>query len=137
MIRIWAKTVKNDKITRSYIYESIDNFNEDKFYLHIQKMCHEIDIPTPAILKAHVTNYMDFNNATFLPRDFVESIDFDKFIIENATISKWYFLLFYKIKSHSLFLKFYQLCCLDVSWFVQKHLFQKNQLLLKQFLLHQ
>jgi hypothetical protein len=24
-----------------------------------------------------------------LPRDFVEWIDFDKFIIENATITKW------------------------------------------------
>ena len=103
MIRIWARTVKNDKITRSYIYESIDNFNEEKFYLHIQKMWHEIDIPTPAILKAHVTNYVDFNNVTFLPRDFVESIDFDKFIIENATISKWYFLSPYKTKLHFLF----------------------------------
>ena len=76
------------KITRSYIYESIDNFNEEHFYKHIEKICHEIDIPTPVILKNHIANYVDFNNAIFLPRDFVESIDFDKFIIENAALSK-------------------------------------------------
>ena len=47
----------------------------------------EFDIPTPIILKSHITNYVDFNNTTFLPRDFVESIDFDRFIIENAVIT--------------------------------------------------
>lgn len=90
MMRIWARTVCDGKITRSYIYESIDNFNEEKFYKHVEKMCHEIDIPTPAILKSHITSYVDFNNTVFLPRDFVESIDFDKFIIENAALNKWF-----------------------------------------------
>lgn len=88
MIRIWARTVSDNKITRSYIYESIDSFNEEKFFKHIEKMCHEMDIPTPIILKSHITNYVDFNNTTFLSRDFVESIDFEKFILENATLSK-------------------------------------------------
>ena len=88
MIRIWARTVVDGKITRSYIYESIDNFVEEKFHFHIEKICHELDIPTPAILKSHITNYVDFNNTTFLSRDFVESIDFEKLILENATLSK-------------------------------------------------
>lgn len=88
MIRIWARTMKDNKISRSYIYESIDNFSEDKFFMHIEKMCHEIDIPTPMVLKNHINNYVEFNNALFLPRDFIESIDFDSFIIENAQLSK-------------------------------------------------
>lgn len=88
MIRVWAHTITDGKITKSFIYESIDNFNAEKFYSHIEKMCHELDIPTPVILKSHINNYVDFNNTTFLPRDFVESIDFDKFIIENASLSK-------------------------------------------------
>ena len=88
MVRIWARTVFEGKITRSFIYESIDTFNEEMFYKHIEKICHEIDIPTPAILKSHIANYVDFNNCVFLPRDFVESIDFDKFVIENAALSK-------------------------------------------------
>lgn len=88
MLRIWARTVANNKITRSFIYESIDNFNENTIRKHIQKICHELDIPTPIILKTHITNYVDFNNSSFLPRDFVETIDFDRFIIENAIIDK-------------------------------------------------
>ena len=88
MIRIWARTMNDNKISRSYIYESIDNFSEDKFFKHIENICHELDIPTPMILKSHITNYVDFNGSTFLPRDFVESIDFDRFILENAIIDK-------------------------------------------------
>lgn len=87
MLRIWARTMTDNKISKSYIYESIDNFSEDKLYNHIEKICHELDIPTPMILKSHISNYVDFNNAVFSPRDFVESIDFDKFIIENASIN--------------------------------------------------
>jgi len=88
MMRIWARTVSEDKITRSYIYESIDSFNESAFYKHVEKMCHELDIPTPAILKSHINNYVDFNNVTFLSRDFVEYIDFEKLILENASLNK-------------------------------------------------
>ena len=88
MIRVWAHTLKDGKIEKSYIYESIDNFVPEKFYVHIEKMCHELDIPTPVILKSHINNYVDFNTATFLKRDFVESVDFDKLILENAVLSK-------------------------------------------------
>ncbi len=86
MIRIWARTITDNKITRSFIYESIDNFSEDKLRLHVEKICHEIDIPTPMILKSHITNYVDFNSCIFTKSDFVESIDFEKLILENATI---------------------------------------------------
>ncbi len=87
MIRIWARTMKDNKITRSYIYESIDNFAEEKFFKHIEEICHKLDIPTPMVLKNHINNYVEFNNALFSPRDFVESIDFESFIIENAQLN--------------------------------------------------
>lgn len=87
MIRIWARTMVDTKITRSYIYESIDNFSEDKLRLHIEKICHELDIPTPMILKSHITSYVDFNIASFKKSDFVEWIDFDKLVIENASLT--------------------------------------------------
>lgn len=85
MIRLWAKTIKGQKITKSFIYESIDNFTEETFYLHIQELCHKMDIPTPVVLDFHVNNYINFNNCSFLPRDFVESISFDKLLIEDAS----------------------------------------------------
>ena len=88
MLRIWAHTQNNGKIVSSYIYESIDNFDPEKFNLHIEKICHELDIPTPVILKSHIKNYVDFNIVTFLKRDFIEYVDFEKLILENATLSK-------------------------------------------------
>jgi len=86
MIRIWAKTIKNHRITKSFIYESIDNFSRETFYLHIQEICHKMDIPSPVIIDFHINNYVNFNNCAFLPRDFVESIGFDKFTVEDASL---------------------------------------------------
>ena len=86
MIRLWAKTTKGQKLTKSFIYESIDNFNKETFYLHIQELCHRMDIPTPVILSFHIENFINFNNCVFTNRDFVESISFDKLIIEEASI---------------------------------------------------
>ena len=84
MLRIWARTTQELKITNSYIYTSVDNFSSEEFHLHIQKICNELDIPTPIILPSHINNYIEFNYTTFLARDFIETVDFDKFIIENA-----------------------------------------------------
>lgn len=86
MVRLWAKTIKGHKLTRSFIYESIDNFNQETFYVHIQELCHKLDIPTPVILSYHVNNFINFNNCTFTSRDFVESINFDKLVIEDASL---------------------------------------------------
>ncbi len=84
MFKIWAKTILNHKITRSYLYHSADKFNADEFLYYLTDICHEMDIPTPVILKSHVRNYSLFNIAKFRKQDFVESTDFDSFVIENA-----------------------------------------------------
>lgn len=86
MIRIWAKTYQKNKLIQSIIYERIDNFSRETFYLHIQEICHEMDIPTPVILNYHINNYINFNNCKFSKSDFVESVNFDKFVIEEASI---------------------------------------------------
>ena len=84
MFKIWAKTITNQKITRSYLYHSADKFNEDEFLFYLTDICHEMDIPTPVILKSHLRNYHLFNIAKFRKEDFVESIDFDMLQLENA-----------------------------------------------------
>ena len=86
MIRIWAKCYKNNKIVKSFIYESIDNFKPDTFYLHVQEICHKMDLPTPLVLKYHTLNYVEFNRVIFKSADFVESINFDRLILEEASI---------------------------------------------------
>ncbi|MBQ7466633.1 MAG: hypothetical protein IJS74_01015 [Clostridia bacterium] len=86
MIRIWAKCYKGNKIINSFIYESIDRFSADTFYLHVQEICHKMDIPTPLVLRYHTENYVEFNRTVFKPADFVESVSFDKFILEEASL---------------------------------------------------
>lgn len=86
MIRLWAKTMINQKIEKSIIYESIDKFSVDTFHLHMQQICHTLDISTPVILKTHIQNLINFNTVSFLPRDFVENVNFDKLVIENASL---------------------------------------------------
>ena len=87
MIRIWAHTMVDSTNTRSFIYESIDNFSPEKFRFHIEKICHELDIPTPVILLTHIENFENFNIVNFSAKDFIESIDFEKLVLENAVLN--------------------------------------------------
>ncbi|MDE6617476.1 MAG: hypothetical protein K2K13_00410 [Clostridiales bacterium] len=83
--RIWAKTTKGDKITRSYMYELGDVFDEDKLFEYVCDITRALDIPTPIILTSHKYNFVHFNIAKFLPREFVDDVDFDFFTIENSS----------------------------------------------------
>ncbi|MBO4570058.1 MAG: hypothetical protein J5689_02460 [Clostridia bacterium] len=84
MIKIWAKCLVGDHIKKDMIYETLDHYNPETLFHHITAICNELDIPTPVILKNHVDNFDKFNHAIFLKRDFVESIDFDKLVLEHV-----------------------------------------------------
>jgi len=80
-MKIWAKTVQGEKITRSFLYETpyvgTDNYEEC-----LREICHEMDVPTPVVTPVNVRNFTNFNIERFRPRDFVESVDFDFFETE-------------------------------------------------------
>lgn len=84
MIRIWAKIITDNKLVKDLIYESADNYNRDDFFEHISEICYRLNISSPVLIKNHYINFESFNNIKFLPRDFVESVDFDRLEIENA-----------------------------------------------------
>ncbi len=84
MIKIWAKIMVDHKIKKDIIYESMENYSRDELFEHVSEICHLLDIPTPVLINAHFSSYENFNNIKFLPRDFVESIDFDNLVLENA-----------------------------------------------------
>ena len=83
--RIWAKTMRGDKITRDYMYTLDDVFDENKLFEYVCDITRAMDIPTPIILTSHTYNFVHFNIARFLPREFVEEVDFDCFVIENSS----------------------------------------------------
>lgn len=84
MIKLWAKIITDNKIQADTIYESADNYSRDEFFEHISEICYKLNIPTPVLVASHYANYEVFNLVKFLPRDFVESVDFDRLEIENA-----------------------------------------------------
>ncbi len=86
MFRIWAKVVKEDKIIKQCVYESVSQLDYSEFPRYVREICEKLDCPTPIIIKTHLFNYAKYNNVKFKKDDFVEEIFFDKLILENALL---------------------------------------------------
>ncbi|MBR2967607.1 MAG: hypothetical protein IKC35_02365 [Clostridia bacterium] len=82
MFKIWAKTVKKEKITKSYVYKGEDKFDSKLLSKYLPEMCEQMDIPTPVLLNSHIKNFDAFGITRFTKSDFVESVDFDFFTLE-------------------------------------------------------
>ncbi len=86
MIRIWAKVMKNNKIIKQFTFEKFENLDYSLFYDYLREICENLDVPTPVLIKTHLFNYAKYNVLRFTSSDFVESIDFDKLILENIFV---------------------------------------------------
>ena len=85
MFRIWAKVLKEEHIQNQFVYESNKKFTYSNFFDYLSDICVELDIPTPVLLKPHIMNFAKFKHTVFLPRDFLESVEFDKLLLENIS----------------------------------------------------
>ena len=86
MVRIWAKVIKNEKIVKQFVYEKFEVMDYSHFFDYAVEICDKLDIPTPVLIKTHLFNYAKYNNVRFTQDDFVERIDFDKLVFENALL---------------------------------------------------
>lgn len=86
MVRIWAKVMNKDKIVKQYVFEKDGEIDYSEFFSYLRDICETLDIPTPVLIKTHLFNYAKYNNVRFKESDFVESIDFEKLVLENALI---------------------------------------------------
>ena len=83
MVRLYAKTLKETKMTASYKCAFNEDFTIDHFEFYIKTICEHFDSPTPIILAKHIRDYIMFGTVTFREDDFVETVHFDKLIVEN------------------------------------------------------
>ena len=83
MIKMWAKVIKNKKITKQFVFEREKETDYSEFFDYVKTICGFLEIPTPVLIKTHLFNYAKYNFVRFKKEDFVESIDFDTLIIEN------------------------------------------------------
>ncbi len=84
MIRIWAKVLKKDKIVKQYVFEKFKTMDYSEFDEYLREICEKLDVPTPVLIKTHLFNYAKYNVLRFRPEDFVEKVDFDRLVLENA-----------------------------------------------------
>lgn len=82
MIKIWGKITISDKVIRNATIK-IDA-KKTTFFAMLQTLCQALNIPTPILLNKHVNDFNVFNYCAFKADDFVESIDFDRFILEHV-----------------------------------------------------
>lgn len=85
MIRIWAKVIKEEKILKSFIYEKPEKFDFELFFDYVSEICEKMDVCTPIILSKHIYHYVNFNTTIFSANDFPEPVDFDSFVLEEAS----------------------------------------------------
>ena len=83
IMRLWAKLMKDGHICKQYVYENPERLTYSHFFDYLTDICSELDIPTPVLLKTHIFNFAKFNRVKFLPRDFVDRLEYDQFFIEN------------------------------------------------------
>lgn len=80
--KIWLRTVGEDeKILKEKIYEyKGDGINS--FMSELRSVCEQLDEATPVVMRTHYNSFKQFNIVRFYPRDFVESVYFEKMILE-------------------------------------------------------
>lgn len=84
MIKILGKLTIDNKLVKDYLYFNPDNFSIDDWESYIRDICYHLDIPVPISLVKHIKNYIMFNSTFYTADDFVDTINFDKFVIENV-----------------------------------------------------
>lgn len=86
MLRIWAKVIKDGKILKQVVYEKTETIDYSLFFDYVRDICEALDVPTPVIIKTHLFNYAKYNTVKFTAQDFMENINFEKLVLENAFI---------------------------------------------------
>lgn len=87
-MKVWAKVMKGDKILRDVIYEDDLSLSIGDYQKLLQELAYRLDISSPVSLPNHLKHFEKFNRIKYLPRDFIEEVDFDTFVIERVVEEK-------------------------------------------------
>ena len=83
-MKIWAKVMKGDKILRDVIYENDLTLTPSNFQRTLQEISSKLDVATPVTLPTHYKHFERFNRVKYLPRDFIEEVDYTSFVLERV-----------------------------------------------------
>ncbi len=78
MLKLWGLLYKNNKITADNVAVSeADDLDEC-----LSLLCRDFDTEKPVMLTKHTGELQKFGRTAFLPGDFIDSVSFDRFVIE-------------------------------------------------------
>ena len=87
-MKIWGKLMKEDKLLKSVLFESPRVLSSPNFIKDLQEICYMMDVSTPVSLPTHFKHFDRFNRVKYIPRDFVEEVDFTALILEHVLDKK-------------------------------------------------
>ena len=76
--------MKGDKILRDVIYEKDLTLTPSNFQRTLQEISYKLDVATPVTLPTHYKHFERFNRVKYLPRDFIEEVDYTSFVLERV-----------------------------------------------------
>lgn len=89
LIKIYGKLVKENKIIKDYTAISANaGTYQDNLKSCIIEICNKFDIEKPYWLPSNMDEYNKRNKTIFDKNNFIDEIDFDKFVIEELDIEE-------------------------------------------------
>ena len=84
MLKIWGKLVKDNRIIVDEVAIALEEDSyQENLKTCITELCYKFDISTPYFLKSNVNEYNKRRKTSFDENNFIEEINFDKFLIEE------------------------------------------------------
>ena len=83
-MKIWANLMQGDKIKKDVIYESELALTPSNFQRTLQEISYKLDVAAPVTLPTHYKHFERFNRVKYLPRDFIEEVDYTSFVLERV-----------------------------------------------------
>ena len=77
-----------DKLLKSIIHDSALVSTPANFKKDLQEICYTMDVSTPVSLPTHYKHFDKFNRIKYIPRDFVEDVDFTSLVLELVVEKK-------------------------------------------------
>jgi hypothetical protein len=83
-MRIWAKTIKQQKIHSEVVREfALARPSDLEGWMPVlHELCQALDLARPVILSKHINELDRFSHTQFKQSDFMEPVAFDRFEIE-------------------------------------------------------
>lgn len=89
MLRIWGKVIKDNKIIKDAVVVSeIEGEYQQRLKSCIVDLCRRFDIEKPYWLPSNLNEYNSRNKTIFDKHNFIDEINFDRFVIEELKDEK-------------------------------------------------